>query len=148
MEISSFNIFKSKAASKTRIYFQHINVFMMLLTIIMTMVMMALISAMMIITKYSLPTVDFATRYSTRYSDFLLQTLLKPYSKSKKATRRCLIKTQRTQGIASLHVLGLNAQNIYIKTYWPYRIYMHLYVPIWPDIFLQISSAMRALRAV
>ena len=58
------------------------------------------------------------------------------------------IKTQRTQGIASLYVIGLNAQNIYIKTYWPYRIYMHLYVPIWPDIFLQNSSAMRALRAV
>ena len=49
----------------------------MLLTIIMTMVMMAIISPMMIITKYALPTIDFATRYSTRYSDFLLQ----PYSK-------------------------------------------------------------------
>ena len=80
MEILSFNIFKSKAASKTRIYFQHINVFMMLLTIIMTMVMMTLISAMMIITKYSLPTTDFATRYSTRYSDFLLLEAKKAYS--------------------------------------------------------------------
>ena len=83
MEISSFNIFKSKAASKTRIYFQHINVFMMLLTIIMTMVMMTLISAMMIITKYPLPTVDFATCYSTRYSSFLLQPYLNP-TRSKK----------------------------------------------------------------
>ena len=66
-------------------YFQHINVFMMLLTIIMVTIM--IITAVMTITKYSLPTVDFATRYSTRYSDFLLQ----PYSKSKKATRRCLM---------------------------------------------------------
>ena len=69
------------------IYFQHINVFMMLLTIIMTMVMMALISAMMIITKYSLPTTDFATRYSTRYSDFLLQ----PYSNPTRSQKSLLV---------------------------------------------------------
>ena len=28
---------------------------------------MTMISAMIIITKYSMPTIDFATRYSTRY---------------------------------------------------------------------------------
>ena len=66
------------ATSKTKIYFQHINFFMMFLTIIITMVLISIIPAVMIITtKYSLPTIDFATRYSTRYSDFLLQ----PYSK-------------------------------------------------------------------
>ena len=42
--------------------------------------MMTIISEMMIITKYSLPTIDFATRYSTLYSDFL-------------PTRRCLVIT-------------------------------------------------------
>ena len=87
VEISSFKIFKSKTASKTRIYFQHINVFVMLLTIIMTMVMMTLISAMMIITKCSLPTTDFATRYSTRYSDFLLQ----PYSNPTRSQKSLLV---------------------------------------------------------
>ena len=53
----------------------------LLLTIIMTMVMMTIISAIMIITKYSLSTIDFATRYSTRYSDVFAATLLEPYSK-------------------------------------------------------------------
>ena len=57
---------------------------MMLLTTIMTMVMMTMISAMMIVTKYSLPTIDFATRYSTRYSDFLLQPDSNP-TRSKKS---------------------------------------------------------------
>ena len=50
--------------AKQKIYFLHITVFMMLLTITMT--------------KYSLPIMDFATRYSTRYSDFLLQPYLNP----------------------------------------------------------------------
>ena len=63
----------------------------MLLTIIITLVMIRIITSVMIITKYSLLTVNFATRYSTRYSDFLLQ----PYSKSKKATRRCLLSTDQ-----------------------------------------------------
>ena len=73
-------LFLSSATSKTQIYFQHINILMMLLTTIMTMVMMTMISAMMIVTKYSLPTIDFATRYS----DFLLQPYLNP-TRSKKA---------------------------------------------------------------
>ena len=67
-------MFLTSAASKTQIYFQQINILMMLLyihifiyAIIMTMVMMTMISAMIIITKYSMPTIDFATRYSTRY---------------------------------------------------------------------------------
>ena len=53
------------------------------------MVMMTIISAMIIITKYSLPTIDFATRYSLLYSvlGFFATTLLEPYSESKKATR-------------------------------------------------------------
>ena len=58
----------------------------MLLTI-MTMVMMTMISAMMIVTKYSLPTIDFATRYSTRYSDFLLQ----PYSNPTRSKKSLLV---------------------------------------------------------
>ena len=60
---------------------------MMLLTIIMTMVMITIISAMMIITKYSLPTIDFATRYSTRYSDFFLQ----PYSNPTRSQKSLLV---------------------------------------------------------
>ena len=80
-------IFLSSASSKTQIYFQHVNVFKMLLTIIMTMVMMTIISAMIIITKYSLPTIDFATRYSTRYSDFLLQ----PYSNPTRSQKSLLV---------------------------------------------------------
>ena len=60
---------------------------MMLLTTIMTMVMMTMISAMMIVTKYSLPTIDFATRYSTRYSDFLLQ----PYSNPTRSKKSLLV---------------------------------------------------------
>ena len=59
----------------------------MLLTIIMTIVMMTIISAMMMITKYSLPTIDFATRYSTRYSDFLLQ----PYSNPTRSKKSLLV---------------------------------------------------------
>ena len=55
----------------------------MLLTIIITMVMIRIITAGMIIAKYSLPTTDFATRYSTRYSDFLLQPCSNP-TRSKK----------------------------------------------------------------
>ena len=69
----------------------------MFLTIIITMVMIRIITVVMIITKYSLPTVDFATRYSTRYSDFLLQ----PYSNStrskKKPTRLCLTPTEKLE---------------------------------------------------
>ena len=52
---------------------------MMPLTVIITVVM--------IITEYSLPTVDFATRYSTRYSDFLLQ----PYSNPTRSQKRLLV---------------------------------------------------------
>ena len=48
---------------------------------------MTLISAMMIITKCSLPTTDFATRYSTRYSDFLLQ----PYSNPTRSQKSLLV---------------------------------------------------------
>ena len=66
---------------------------MMLLTIIITMVMIRIITAVMIIAKFSLPTIDFATRYSTRYSDFLLQ----PYSESKKPTHRYLIRASEHQ---------------------------------------------------
>ena len=64
-------IFLSSASSKTQIYFQHVNVFKMLLTIIMTMVMMTIISAMIIITKYSLPTIDFATLIGTRIFGYI-----------------------------------------------------------------------------
>ena len=49
--------------------------------------MMTIISAMIIITKYSLPTIDFATRYSTRYSDFLLQ----PYSNPTRSKKSLLV---------------------------------------------------------
>ena len=48
---------------------------------------MTIISAMIIITKYSLPTIDFATRYSTRYSDFLLQ----PYSNPTRSQKTLLV---------------------------------------------------------
>ena len=61
---------------------------MLFLTIIMTMVMMTMISAMMIVTKYSLPTIDFATRYSTRYSNFLVQPDSNP-TQSKKSLLVC-----------------------------------------------------------
>ena len=47
-------------------------------------------SVMNIITKYSLPTIEFATRYSTRYSDFWLQPYSNPTRSKKKTTRRCL----------------------------------------------------------
>ena len=87
MEVLSFILSLSSATSKTQTYFQHINVFMMLLTIIITMVMIRNITAVMIITKYSLPTVDFATRYSTRYSDFLLQ----PYSNPTRSQKTLLV---------------------------------------------------------
>ena len=87
VEILSFILSLSSATSKTQTYFQHINVFMMLLTIIITMVMIRNITAVMIITKYSLPTVDFATRYSTRYSDFLLQ----PYSNPTRSQKGLLV---------------------------------------------------------
>ena len=78
---------------------------MMLLTMVMTMVMMTILSAMTIVTKYSLPTIDFATRYSTRYSDFLLQ----PYSKGKKPTRLCLAGIQW-----NIHVYIHVLRNVYL----------------------------------
>ena len=87
VEILSFISSLSSATSKTEIHFQHINFFMMLLTIIITMVMIRIITAVMIIAKYSLPTIDFATRYSTRYSDFLLQ----PYSNPTRSQKRLLV---------------------------------------------------------
>ena len=52
------------------------------------MVMMTMISAMTIITKYSLPTINFASGYSTRYSDFLLQPYSNP-TRSKKSLLVC-----------------------------------------------------------
>ena len=52
------------------------------------MMMMTMISTMMIVTKYSLPTIDFATRYSTRYSDFLVQPDSNP-TQSKKSLLVC-----------------------------------------------------------
>ena len=48
---------------------------------------MAIISAMIFVTKYSLPTIDFATRCSTRYSDFLLQ----PYSNPTRSKKNLLV---------------------------------------------------------
>ena len=51
---------------------------------------MTIISAMMIISKYSLPTIDFATRYSTRYSNFLLQPYWNPTRSKKAYSYRCL----------------------------------------------------------
>lgn len=51
------------------------------------MVMIRIITAVTIIAKYSLPTIDFATRYSTRYSDFLLQ----PYSNPTRSQKRLLV---------------------------------------------------------
>ena len=72
----AFYIIFNFSNKQTRNLFSTSNVMMKLLTIIKTMVMIRIITAVMIITKYSLPTVNFATRYSTRYSDFLLQ----PYS--------------------------------------------------------------------
>ena len=48
---------------------------------------MTIISAMMMITKYSLPTINFATRYSTRYSGFLLQ----PYSNPTRSQKNLLV---------------------------------------------------------
>ena len=69
------------------VYYLHFMIFMMLLTFIITMAMIRIIMAVMIITKYSLPTVDFATRYSTRYSDFLLQ----PYSNPTRSKKRLLV---------------------------------------------------------
>ena len=99
-------IFLSSASSKTQIYFQHVYVFKMLLTIIMTMVMMTIISAMIIITKYSLPTIDFATRYSTRYSDFLLQ----PYSNPTRSQKRLLVGA--CSGVTNMY-FGPKEKNTY-----------------------------------
>ena len=106
MEVLSFISSLSSATSKTQTYFQHINVFMMLLTIIITMVMIRNITAVMIITKYSLPTVDFATRYSTRYSDFLLQ----PYSNPTRSQKRLLVGpwSSSTKRLAHGFLLLLN----------------------------------------
>ena len=65
---------------------------MMPLTVIITVVM--------IITKYSLPTVDFATRYSTWYSDFLLQ----PYSNPTRSKKRLLVGAWLSPIIPSHHL--------------------------------------------
>ena len=55
-------------------------------------------------TEYSMPTIDFATHFSTRYSDFLLQPYSNPArsqnsllttSKDKKTKRQKLKKTKR-----------------------------------------------------
>ena len=51
------------------------------------MVMIRIITAVTIIAKYSLPTIDFATRYSTRYSDFFLQPYSNPTRKILKNDR-------------------------------------------------------------
>ena len=97
-----FYIIFNFSNKQTRNLFSTSNVMMKLLTIIKTMVMIRIITAVMIITKYSLPTVDFATnkndlltatRYFTRYSDFLLQPYSNPTRSKKKATRRCLLIT-------------------------------------------------------
>ena len=83
----AFYIIFNFSNKQTRNLFSTSNVMMKLLTIIKTMVMIRIITAVMIITKYSLPTVDFATRYSTRYSDFLLQ----PYSNPTRSQKRLLV---------------------------------------------------------
>ena len=114
-------IFLSSASSKTQIYFQHVNVFKMLLTIIMTMVMMTIISAMIIITKYSLPTIDFATRYSTRYSDFLLQ----PYSNPTRSKKSLLVGA----------CIGVVWQNDYSITVWEGGVLTSLPSIVWWTIF-------------
>ena len=90
MEISSFKIFKSKTASKTRIYFQHINVFMMLLND--NGDDGAYIGDD---DYYKIFIADHRFRYSLLYSvlGFFATTLLEPYSKPKKPTRRCLVLT-------------------------------------------------------
>ena len=82
-----FYIIFNFSNKQTRNLFSTSNVMMKLLTIIKTMVMIRIITVVMIITKYSLPTVDFATRYSTRYSDFLLQ----PYSNPTRSQKRLLV---------------------------------------------------------
>ena len=53
--------------------------------------MMMMILAMIMIFKCLLRAIDFATRYSTRYSDFFFTTLLEPYSESKNPTRWGLV---------------------------------------------------------
>ena len=63
----------------------------MRLTTIMTMVMKTMISVMKIVTKYSLPTIDFATRYS----DFLLQPYSNP-TQSKKSLLVCACPQHQT----------------------------------------------------
>ena len=83
----AFYIIFNFSNKQTRNLFSTSNVMMKLLTIIKTVVMIRIITAVMIITKYSLPTVDFATRYSTRYSDFLLQ----PYSNPTRSQKRLLV---------------------------------------------------------
>ena len=84
----AFYIIFNFSNKQTRNLFSTSNVMMKLLTIIkIKMVMIRIITAVMIITKYSLPTVDFATRYSTRYSDFLLQ----PYSNPTRSKKRLLV---------------------------------------------------------
>ena len=82
MEILSSIIFKFNF-KQTQIYFKHIDVFMMLWTIIMTTMMMTIISDD---DYYKMPTVSFATHYSTCYSDFLLQ----PYSNPTRSKKRLL----------------------------------------------------------
>ena len=62
----AFYIIFNFSNKQTRNLFSTSNVMMKLLTIIKTMVMIRIITAVMIITKYSLPTVDFATLLGTR----------------------------------------------------------------------------------
>ena len=52
--------------------------------------MMMMILAMILIFRCFLSAIDFAIRYSTRYSDFFITTLLEPYSESKNPTRWAL----------------------------------------------------------
>ena len=61
--------------------------------------MTMMILAMIMISKYSLPAIDFATRYS----DFFITTLLEPYSESKNPTRWALLIKHQVQTIRKEH---------------------------------------------
>ena len=56
--------------------------------------------AMIMISKCLLPAIDFATRYSTQYSDFFITTLLEPYSKSKTPNRWALVTGRASPAVA------------------------------------------------
>ena len=69
---------------------------------------MMMLLAMIMIIKCLLPAIDFATRYSTRYSDFSSQPYLNPTRSKKKPTRWGLLMN----GVPKKKVVCKEVQNV------------------------------------